>query len=66
MYLGMILMVTGTPLLLGSAAGLAIAVVMTALLAARIAGEERLLAGELDGYEEYRRKVPYRLVPFVW
>jgi protein-S-isoprenylcysteine O-methyltransferase Ste14 len=66
MYLGMILMFSGTPLLLGSAAGLAIAVVMTVVLAARIIGEERLLAGELDGYEEYRRRVRYRLMPLIW
>ena len=66
MYLGAALMFTGTPLLLGSSLGLAIAGLMTLLLVARIPREERLLANELDGYAEYRRKVRYRLVPFLW
>jgi len=32
----------------------------------RIVSEEQLLARELDGYEAYRGKVRYRLVPHVW
>jgi protein-S-isoprenylcysteine O-methyltransferase Ste14 len=66
MYLGIILMFAGAPLLLGSEVGIAIAVLMTLLLASRIGGEERVLTEELDGYAEYRRKVRYRLLPFVW
>jgi protein-S-isoprenylcysteine O-methyltransferase Ste14 len=66
MYLGGILMFVGTPLLLGSVVGLAIAVVLAIVLAARIVGEERLLVNELEGYAEYQRKVCYRLFPFVW
>jgi protein-S-isoprenylcysteine O-methyltransferase Ste14 len=66
MYLGAVFMFTGTPLLLGSAVGLAIGGAMTLLLAARIIGEERMLADELDGYAEYRRQVRYRLLPFIW
>jgi len=34
--------------------------------AARIVGEEKMLVAELEGYEEYRMKVCYRLIPFVW
>lgn len=66
MYLGAILMFVGTPLLLGSAIGIVVATAMTLLLAFRVVGEERVLADELDGYPEYRRKVRYRLLPFVW
>jgi protein-S-isoprenylcysteine O-methyltransferase Ste14 len=66
MYLGATLMFFGAPLLLGSAIGLALAAAMTLLLAARIVGEERLLITNLEGYDEYRRKVRYRLLPFVW
>jgi protein-S-isoprenylcysteine O-methyltransferase Ste14 len=61
-----VLLFIGTPLLLGSLAGLAIAGLMILLLAARIPREERLLTNELDGYAEYRRKVRYRLLPFLW
>ncbi|MFB6177852.1 MAG: isoprenylcysteine carboxylmethyltransferase family protein [Halobaculum sp.] len=32
----------------------------------RVRVEERVLRRELDGYEEYTERVPYRLVPFVW
>ena len=66
MYLGIVLMFTGTPLLLGSAAGLGIALTIVVLLATRIKAEERLLTDELDGYAEYRGRVRYRLLPFVW
>jgi protein-S-isoprenylcysteine O-methyltransferase Ste14 len=66
MYLGAVLLLTGTPLLLGSTVGLAIGGLMTLLLALRILQEERLLTNELDGYAQYRRKVRYRLLPFLW
>jgi protein-S-isoprenylcysteine O-methyltransferase Ste14 len=66
MYLGAILMFVGAPLLLGSAIGLGLAAAMTFLLAFRIVDEERVLADELEGYAEYRKKVRYRLLPFVW
>jgi protein-S-isoprenylcysteine O-methyltransferase Ste14 len=66
MYLGAVLMFLGGPTLLGSAAGIVVAVAMTLLLAFRTVAEERVLAKELEGYSEYRRKVRYRLVPLVW
>jgi protein-S-isoprenylcysteine O-methyltransferase Ste14 len=66
MYLGADLMFIGTPLLLGSLLGLAVGAGLVLVLAFRIVGEERVLVGELDGYAEYRRKVRYRLLPFVW
>jgi protein-S-isoprenylcysteine O-methyltransferase Ste14 len=66
MYLGAVLMFLGGPTLLGSAVGFVVGVAMTLLLAFRIVGEERVLAKELEGYAEYRRKVRYRLMPLVW
>jgi protein-S-isoprenylcysteine O-methyltransferase Ste14 len=66
MYLGMLLMFTGAPFLLGSRLGLVIAAAIVLILAVRITREERLLADELDGYEEYRRRVRYRLLPLIW
>ena len=59
-------MMLGTPLLLGSRYGALVGTALTLLLAARIVGEDKMLARELDGYEEYTKKVKYRLVPFVW
>jgi protein-S-isoprenylcysteine O-methyltransferase Ste14 len=66
MYLGGIFMFTGAPLLLGSWYGLFVGLALTALLMARIRGEEAMLARDLEGYREYRQKVRYRLIPFIW
>jgi protein-S-isoprenylcysteine O-methyltransferase Ste14 len=66
MYLGAILMLVGGPLLVGALTALAAAAAMAALLAVRIGDEEKLLVRELDGYDDYRRRVRYRLLPFVW
>ena len=43
-----------------------ISVVGLFALVGRIIGEEKTLVEELEGYEGYRNKVKYRLVPFVW
>jgi protein-S-isoprenylcysteine O-methyltransferase Ste14 len=59
-------MMLGAPLLLGSVYGLMIALIGLVLVMARIGGEEKMLANELEGYEEYRKKVQTRLIPLVW
>ena len=66
MYAGALLTFAGTPLLLGSLWGLALAPIITALLGARAVMEERMLACELDGYSDYAARVRYRLVPLIW
>src|SRR4051812_26241100 len=66
MYLGAVLMFVGGALLCGAASALAVAVALVAVLAARIGAEEKLLATQLPGYDDYRRRVRYRLIPFVW
>jgi protein-S-isoprenylcysteine O-methyltransferase Ste14 len=66
MYLGASLKFLGGPLLLGSAWGLLAGAALVLLLVLRIGGEERLLASQLEGYEAYRERVRYRLVPRVW
>lgn len=66
MYLGALLMFFGAPLLLGSVFGVLAAVAMLILLMIRILGEEEVLSRELESYLEYKKKVHYRLVPFLW
>jgi protein-S-isoprenylcysteine O-methyltransferase Ste14 len=66
MYLGGSLLFLGTPMLLGSAFGLIIGFLLLFLLLARIVGEEKMLINELEGYSEYKKKVKYRLIPFIW
>ena len=66
LYLGSSLMMIGAPLLLGSLYGLLITLVGLVALAVRINGEEKMLSEELEGYEEYKKKVTSRLIPFIW
>jgi protein-S-isoprenylcysteine O-methyltransferase Ste14 len=66
LYLGCLLMLLGAPMLLGSIYGLIISLIAVIVLAGRIIGEERMLVNELEGYEDYKKKVKYRLIPFVW
>ncbi|MCX6243942.1 MAG: isoprenylcysteine carboxylmethyltransferase family protein [Bacteroidetes bacterium] len=66
MYLGGILLFIGTPLLLGSFVGIALGLLVTLLLAFRTVGEEKMLQDEFEGYSEYKRKVKYRFIPYIW
>jgi len=66
MYLAGILMFLGAPLLLGSMYGVLVGVVLCFLLVFRIGGEEKMLMNELEGYADYKKKVRYRFIPFVW
>ena len=54
------------PLVLGSWYALIPFAVYPVLMVVRIRGEEKLLTAELAGYEEYKKKVRYRMIPFVW
>jgi protein-S-isoprenylcysteine O-methyltransferase Ste14 len=66
MYGGALLLIVGTPLLLGSWWGLALAPIIVLLLGGRAVMEERTLARELEGYEEYAARVRYRMIPLIW
>jgi protein-S-isoprenylcysteine O-methyltransferase Ste14 len=66
MYFGVLVMVLGIPLALGSCWGLFFIVASIAVLILRILDEERMLRSELDGYVDYTRRVRYRLVPGLW
>jgi protein-S-isoprenylcysteine O-methyltransferase Ste14 len=66
LYLGCLLMMLGSPLLLGSIAGLVISGFAIFVLVGRILGEEKMLVNELDGYKDYQKKVSYRLIPLIW
>ena len=66
MYAGVLLMFMFSPLALGSYWALVVMSPLPALLMFRILNEEEVLSTELPGYQEYCRKVRYRLVPYVW
>jgi protein-S-isoprenylcysteine O-methyltransferase Ste14 len=66
MYVGVLIMVIGIPLALGSWWGLAVLALTLPVLIWRILDEEKLLKKDLPGYREYAQKVRYRLVPYLW
>jgi len=66
MYVGVLIMVLGTPLALGSRWGLILAIATIPILALRILDKERMLRDELEGYQAYARDVRYRLLPGIW
>jgi protein-S-isoprenylcysteine O-methyltransferase Ste14 len=66
MYASTFLFFPGSALLLGSWWGLMFCTVLLGLLVWRSPLEEGMLENGLAGYEEYARKVRYRLIPRVW
>ena len=66
MYAVTLLLFLSMPLVLGSPISFVIFLLYPFLIAKRIRNEEEVLAEGLAGYEEYRKKVKYRLIPFVW
>lgn len=66
LYLGAVCMLMGAPLFLGSVSGLVVGAALTSLLMARIVGEEHMLVARLEGYKDYRNRVRYRLIPYLW
>lgn len=65
-YLGMIVYLCFTPLLLGTLWALLPAFLTSSLLMIRTSLENKTLENKLDGYREYSKKVKYRLFPGIW
>lgn len=66
MYAAALLMLLGIPIALASWWGALVLVALVPALGWRLIDEERLLLRDLDGYAEYRRKVRWRLIPYIW
>lgn len=66
MYSVTLLLFLSMPIVLGSIYSFLIFLVYPFIIAKRIKGEEEFLEKELDGYCEYKNKVKYRLIPFIW
>ena len=54
------------PLILGSLWGLLAIAPYPVMIVVRLLNEEKLLTEGLVGYKEYKTKVKYRLIPFIW
>ncbi|MFA5710295.1 isoprenylcysteine carboxylmethyltransferase family protein [Mycolicibacterium sp.] len=66
MYSGATLMLVGIPLGLGSFWGLLPGLLGVVALIVRTVDEEKLLVQDLPGYPDYRARVRYRMVPYLW
>ena len=66
MYTSTILLFLSIPLVLGSGIAFLLFLAYPVLIAKRIRNEEQVLEEGLAGYREYKQKVKYRLIPFIW
>lgn len=66
MYAVTIWLFLSIPVILGSWYSLICFAVYPIAIVIRIIDEEKLLTRELEGYVEYKKKVKYRLIPFIW
>ena len=66
MYAVTLLLFLSMPLVLGSVISFVIFLAYPLLIAKRIKNEEQVLEAGLPGYREYKQKVKYRMIPFVW
>lgn len=66
MYAVTILLFLSMPLILGSIISFVIFLIYPVIISKRIKNEEEVLEKELDGYQEYKKKVKYKIIPFIW
>ena len=66
MYSITIILFLTMPLILGSIASFIVFILYPFIIVKRIKNEEKVLERELAGYKEYKNKVKYRLIPFIW
>ena len=66
MYLATIVMFLSIPLVLGSLIAFFVFLPYPLVLVFRIRNEEQVLEEQLDGYAEYKQRIKYRLIPYIW
>ena len=66
MYSATIILFLSIPLILGSLISFFIMLAYIPIIAIRINNEEQILEKGLKGYKEYKQKVRYKLIPFIW
>ena len=66
MYTATIFLFLSIPLILGSFFSFIIFLVYPFIIIKRLKNEEKVLEKQLEGYKEYKKKVKYRLIPFIW
>ena len=66
MYMSTLLLFLSMPLVLGSPISFVITLAYIPIIAKRIRNEEKVLESGLAGYTEYKKRVRYKVIPFVW
>ena len=66
MYAVTIILFLTIPLILNSIISFIIFLIDPLIIIKRINTEEKVLENELKGYKEYKKKVKYKLIPFIW
>lgn len=66
MYAATLLLFLSMPLVLASPWSLVIMLLYIPIIALRIRNEEQVLERELKGYTEYKQRVRYKVIPFIW
>ena len=66
MYMATIFLFLAMPLVLGSVISFVIMLGYIPIIVKRIRNEEQVLTKDLKGYEAYKKKVKYRLIPYIW
>ena len=66
MYSATLIMFLSIPLILGSIVSFVIMLAYIPIIAVRMNSEEKVLEEGLEGYKEYKQKVKYKVIPFIW
>ena len=66
MYMATVIMFLSMPLVMGSPISFIIMLGYLPVIAMRIRNEEKVLEAGLDGYKEYKTRVKYKVIPFIW
>lgn len=66
MYMATHILFLSMPLVLGSIISFLVFLIYPFIIIKRLKNEEEFLEKELDGYSEYKKKVKYRLIPFIY
>lgn len=66
MYMSTLFLFLAMPLVLGSLISFLIMLLYILIIAKRIRNEEQVLEEGLQGYAEYKQKVKYKVIPFIW
>ena len=66
MYFATLILFLSIPLVLGSLVSFFVFLAYPVIIVLRIKNEEQVLLRELEGYDEYMKKVKYRLIPYIW